>query len=109
MARHVPHLLWRYLGRRRDRLVIRRQRIVRADDVRDSLESNLADARVVARERVDKAETRGAIRRAHRHGLSQRADDHEAVRGALEQLDLDVFRVALAAEIDGDLARLPHT
>src|SRR5437763_9949734 len=87
-----------HLGRRRDRLIIGRERIARAADDRYGLERHLPDLRIVGRKRVAKGKVRRAVPRVDRHGLRQRAELLEAAGHAAEQLDLDGLGVPLAVD-----------
>src|SRR5206468_2821646 len=114
-ALSITHLMDRcrasvaHLGWRSDRLVIRWQRIARTEDRGVGLEGDLPDRRVIARECVAEVEPGGAVRSAYGHRLRQCADELEASGRALEELDLNGFRVAVVTDADGDLPGLSGT
>src|SRR5207237_968211 len=92
--------LMAHFGRRRDRLIIGRERIARAADDRYGLERHLPDLRIVGRKRVAKGKVRRAVLRVHRHGLRQGAELLEAAGHAAEQLDLDGLGVPPTVDAD---------
>src|SRR5437660_10300394 len=95
-----------HLGRRRDRLIVGLQRVAYAADDGDRLEGHLPDLRIIGRERVAERKIGRAVPGAQRQRLSQRAKLLEASGSALEDLELDGFRISPAADAHDDVPRL---